>query len=129
MSPLQELDKELADAIDMETEAICERIVSSLEEKELQEMRTRLKQDLTQYNAILKNLKEEPVRKKESSLLLLKAGGQGYRLWKASHDVLASELSSRAPPLADIVASPQISKKRRERRDRFVSFVSFLSRK
>ncbi len=65
--------------------------------------------------------------------VLLRAGGQGYRLWKAPHETLAAELASRAPPE---LASPVVrgeskrfqgkTKQQKQKRACFFFFFFYL---
>ena len=81
--------------------------------EKLPELQRRMREQLAALEQTRKKTAEEQDeadRKPSKSAVpkLLKAGGQGYRLWKASHETLATEMATRSPPLPDMVAAPAV---------------------
>ncbi len=94
-------------------ELLAARATASCALEKLPELQKRIREQLRALEETSKRMAEEQDeadRKPSKSAVpkLLKAGGQGYRLWKSSHETLATEMSTRSPPLPDMVASPAV---------------------
>lgn len=90
-------------ATKQELSSLAASAVSSLPLEKLPEFRARISEQLAKVADAQKKLtSNDQARAERKSMrqvpVLLKVGGQGYRLWKASHEVLATEISSRTPP-------------------------------
>jgi hypothetical protein len=84
------------------TDAMAESVAYGLPVEKLAALRQRIEEQLKMLEEAQRKLvtDEEQVKlsKNRPVPLLLKVGGQGYRLWKAAHEVLVTEISSRTPP-------------------------------
>jgi transposase len=94
-------------------EALAAQAAAGRPFEKLPELQRRMREQLAALEQTRKKIVEEQDeadRKPSKSAVpkLLKAGGQGYRLWKATHETLATEMSTRSPPLPDMVASPAV---------------------
>ena len=78
----------------------------------LEEAQAQIEAQLSVFAAFEKELRSGEGSKKQNpaSSLILRAGGAGYKLWKAPHEALANEVSSRSPPMAldGLVAAPAV---------------------